>query len=176
MPTINILNGSFEDTEQYKLVDKHYGYNVALELWSTWLHSHVNHTRTKSYFMTMTAVHKRGEEWGRKVGTNCFNETEPIMNDGFWESGCDPEMMRILESSLNKLKGKGVNVQMVNISQLTQYRRDAYPSIYRRHYSPLTATQLSNPISYADCSHWCVPGVPDTWNELLLTDILQGQL
>ncbi|PWA42463.1 PC-Esterase [Artemisia annua] len=118
----------------------------------------------------------RGEEWGRKVGTNCFNETEPIMNDGFWESGCDPEMMRILESSLNKLKGKGVNVQMVNISQLTQYRRDAHPSIYRTHYSPLTETQLSNPISYADCSHWCVPGVPDTWNELLLTHILRGEL
>lgn len=117
----------------------------------------------------------RGEEWGRKVGNNCFNETEPIINDGFWDTGCDQKMMRILESSLTKLKAKGVNVQMVNISQLTQYRRDAHPSIYRSHYSPLTATQLANPTSYADCSHWCVPGVPDTWNELLLTYILRGQ-
>ncbi|CAN6921912.1 unnamed protein product, partial [Brassica oleracea var. botrytis] len=23
-----------------------------------------------------------------------------------------------------------------------------------------------------DCSHWCLPGVPDTWNEILYTKFL----
>ncbi|KVD98109.1 PC-Esterase, partial [Cynara cardunculus var. scolymus] len=108
-----------------------------------------------------------------KGGQNCFNETYPIMKDKFWESGSDSKMMRILESSLNKLKSKGVTVQMVNVTQLTQYRKDAHPSIHRMHNSPLTTTQLSNPSSYADCTHWCLPGVPDVWNELLLAYILQ---
>lgn len=115
----------------------------------------------------------RGVEWGKKDDQNCLNETEPVMRDEFWESGSNLKMLRILESSLNKLKARGVNVQMMNISQLTQYRKDAHPSIHRLHYSPLTEKQLSNPSSYADCSHWCLPGVPDVWNELLLAYILR---
>lgn len=105
---------------------------------------------------------------------NCLNETEPIMKDEFWESGSDLKMLMILESSLNKLKTRGVNVQMMNITQLTQNRKDAHPSIHRLHYSPLAKEQLSNPSSYADCTHWCLPGVPDIWNELLLAYILRG--
>ncbi|CAI5972322.1 unnamed protein product [Closterium sp. NIES-65] len=27
-----------------------------------------------------------------------------------------------------------------------------------------------------DCVHWCLPGVPDTWNELLYADLLQSDL
>ncbi|KAJ6690149.1 hypothetical protein OIU85_006430 [Salix viminalis] len=27
--------------------------------------------------------------------------------------------------------------------------------------------QKANPAKYSDCIHWCVPGLPDTWNELL---------
>ncbi|CAI5503544.1 unnamed protein product [Closterium sp. Naga37s-1] len=27
-----------------------------------------------------------------------------------------------------------------------------------------------------DCVHWCLPGVPDTWNELMYADLLQSDL
>ncbi|KAI3771122.1 hypothetical protein L6452_02280 [Arctium lappa] len=174
MPEFKILNGSFEDSKQYNIVDSHHAYSMVLEVWSNWLYTHINHTRTQSYFMSMTATHHRGKEWGMKGGRNCYNETDPIMKDKFWESGSDLEMMRILESSLNKLKTKGVTVQMVNITQLTQYRKDAHPSIHRMYNSPLSTTQLLNPSSYADCTHWCLPGVPDVWNEILLAYVLQG--
>ncbi|KAJ9549295.1 hypothetical protein OSB04_021838 [Centaurea solstitialis] len=173
MPELKILNGSFEDSKQYNIVDSHHGYGMVLEVWSNWLYTHINHTRTRSYFMSMTATHLRANEWGKKGVQNCFNETTPIMKDKFWESGSDSKMMRILESSLSKLKAKGVTVQMVNISQLTQYRKDAHPSIHRMYNSPLTTTQLLKPSSYADCTHWCLPGVPDVWNEILLAYILR---
>nr|XP_043621358.1 protein trichome birefringence-like 34 [Erigeron canadensis] len=173
MPTIKILNGSFEDSKQYDIVNSHQAYRMVLKTWSNWLHYHINHTKTQSYFMSMTATHHSGVDWGLKGDQNCFNETEPIMRTGFWESGSDMKMLRSLESSLNKLKARGVTVKMMNITQLTQYRKDAHPSIHRLHYSPLTKEQLSNPSSYADCTHWCLPGVPDVWNELLLTYILR---
>lgn len=105
---------------------------------------------------------------------NCLNETEPVMKDKFWESGSDLKMMKILEAELNNLIERGVNVQLVNITQLTQYRKDGHPSIHRLFYSTLKAKQLSNPSRYADCTHWCLPGVPDVWNELLLSYIIQG--
>ncbi|XP_022017084.1 protein trichome birefringence-like 34 isoform X2 [Helianthus annuus] len=165
--------GSFVDSEKYNIVSNHDGYKMVLEKWSNWLATHIDHKRTQSYFMSMTATHKRGIDWGMQGDGNCLNETEPVMKDNFWESGSDLKMMRILESTLDKLKARGVNVQLVNITQLTQFRKDGHPSIHRMFYSTLKAKQLSNPKRYADCTHWCLPGVPDTWNELILAYILQ---
>ncbi|CAK9160625.1 unnamed protein product [Ilex paraguariensis] len=31
--------------------------------------------------------------------------------------------------------------------------------------------QIANPVSYADCVHWCLPGLQDTWNELLFAKL-----
>ncbi|CAH1432968.1 unnamed protein product [Lactuca virosa] len=172
MPTFKILNGSLGNSTQYDVVSNHHGYNMVIKVLSKWLHDHVNHTRTQLYFMSMTATHHSGTEWGMKDDQNCLNETDPITKDRFWESESDLKLMRILQLSLNKLKEKGVNVQVVNITHLTQYRKDAHPSIHRLYNYPLTTTQLANPSSYADCTHWCLPGVPDVWNELLLAYIL----
>ncbi|KAK9054911.1 hypothetical protein SSX86_025990 [Deinandra increscens subsp. villosa] len=172
-PTLKILYGSIADSKRYNIVSNHVGYKMVLEKWSNWLTTYRKHKRTLSYFMSMTATHRRGVDWGMQGNENCLNETEPVMKDDFWESGSDSKMMKILESSLDELKARGVNVQLVNITQLTQYRKDAHPSIHRLFYSRLKAKQLSNPNGYADCTHWCLPGVPDTWNELLLVSILQ---
>ncbi|KVH94884.1 PC-Esterase [Cynara cardunculus var. scolymus] len=99
--------------------------------------------------------------------------TEPAMDERFPEIGTDPNILRILESSLSKLKSKGVNVQMINITQLTQRRRDAHPTVYRKLWRPFTEEQKKNPHSISDCAHWCLPGVPDIWNELLLAYIFR---
>ena len=76
-------------------------------------------------------------------------------------------MMKLVEDAVQNLATKGLNIQLLNITQLSEYRKDAHLSIYRKHWEPLTQQQLSNPIGYADCCHWCLPGVPDTWNEIL---------
>ncbi|PWA67598.1 PC-Esterase [Artemisia annua] len=173
-PTLKVLYDSYKDSKRYNIVSNHDGYRMVLEKWSNWLTTHVNHTRTRSYFMSMTATHQRGTDWGMQGNGNCLNETKPVMTDLFWESGSDLQMMKILELSLSKLKARGVNVKLVNITQLTQYRKDGHPSIHRLFYSTLKAKQLSNPSRYADCTHWCLPGVPDVWNELLVANIFQG--
>lgn len=75
--------------------------------------------------------------------------------------------MQVVENVLQDLKRRGLNVQLLNITQLSEYRKEGHPSIYRKQWEPLTEEQISNPKSYADCIHWCLPGVPDIWNELL---------
>lgn len=45
-----------------------------------------------------------------------------------------------------------------------QFRKDGQPSNHREPGTPVEAPQ--------DCSHWCLPGVPDTWNELLYAHLL----
>ncbi|BAT84026.1 hypothetical protein VIGAN_04128800 [Vigna angularis var. angularis] len=75
-------------------------------------------------------------------------------------------MMQVVENVVDDLKARGLSVQMLNITQLSEYRK-GHPSIYRKQWYPLTKEQIANPKSYADCIHWCHPGVPDVWNELL---------
>ncbi|CAK9150437.1 unnamed protein product [Ilex paraguariensis] len=109
----------------------------------------------------------RGEDWGMATDQNCYNETEPISEEGYWGSMTDVRMMQIAEAAIQELRTRGLKVQILNITQLSDYRKEAHPSIYRRQWVPLTEEQLSDPRRYADCVHWCLPGVPDVWNELL---------
>lgn len=46
-------------------------------------------------------------------------------------------------------------VYLLDITLLSQLRKDAHPSSFSGEHSGV------------DCSHWCVAGLPDTWNELL---------
>lgn len=98
---------------------------------------------------------------------NCYNETDPITKEGYTGRGSDYAFTRRVEAAIGRLKEKGVHVQMLNITQLSEYRKDAHPSIYRKQWDNLTEAQLANPSSYADCTHWCLPGVPDVWNQIL---------
>ncbi|MBA0878716.1 hypothetical protein Goshw_001449 [Gossypium schwendimanii] len=55
-------------------------------------------------------------------------------------------------------------VRLLNITYLTGFRKDGHPSKYREPGTPVGAPQ--------DCSHWCLPGLPDTWNEILYAQLL----
>ncbi|GAU13917.1 hypothetical protein TSUD_262440 [Trifolium subterraneum] len=113
------------------------------------------------------AMNVLAHEWGGDKGENCYKEKNQITEEGYNGNGSVPKMMQVVENVVQDLKTRGLNVEMLNITQLSEYRKEGHPSIYRKQWEPLTEEQISNPKSYADCIHWCLPGVPDTWNELL---------
>lgn len=174
-PRIKALFGSFEEEDRsIKIVKMRRGYEMALRTWSDWLEVNINPNNTQMFFMSMSPIHDRGEEWGRTKGENCYGETEQITKNGYKGDGTDPKMMKIVEKVLSDLRTRGLNVEMINITQLSEYRKEAHPSIYRKQWEPLKPEQASNPSSYADCIHWCLPGLPDVWNELLYAYIFQS--
>lgn len=73
--------------------------------------------------------------------------------------------MRALERVIQDMK---TSVIYLNITKLTDHRKDAHPSIYRTEQ-----TVVHSAVHPEDCSHWCLPGVPDTWNELLYASLLK---
>ncbi|KAK2999373.1 hypothetical protein RJ639_024368 [Escallonia herrerae] len=149
-PNMKLLRGSFEDTNAtYEDVEEQLGYEIALRTWSDW-----------------------AEEWGMSTDQNCYNETEPILEEGHWGSGSDVKIMRAAEGTIQGLAARGLKVQILNITQLSEYRKEAHPTIYRKHWIPPTKEQMLNPKSYSDCVHWCLPGVPDVWNQILYAYIL----
>lgn len=78
--------------------------------------------------------------------------------------------MRIVQEAIHKMR---FPVILLNVTKLTNYRKDGHPSIYGKL---LKNAQKKVSRRKQDCSHWCLPGVPDTWNELIYaTLVLQGR-
>ncbi|XAR73703.1 hypothetical protein NMG60_11007767 [Bertholletia excelsa] len=147
-------------------------YEMVLKTWSDWLEVHADRTKTKVFFVSSSPTHANAEYWGKPAGLNCYNETEPIMDQGYWGRDSDPEMMRMVEAAVTRLRDRGLEAHVLNITQLSEYRKDGHSSIFRKYWDPLTKEQLDHPQSYADCTHWCLPGVPDVWNQLLYARLL----
>ncbi|XP_021908719.1 protein trichome birefringence-like 34 [Carica papaya] len=168
-PRMKVLWGSFDNSDGiYKEVEMPRVYEMALQTWSQWLEFHVNTSKTQLFFITMSPTHQRAEEWGGEEEQNCYGETKPIEEEGHKGSGSDPKMMEIVKRVRDDLRRRsGINVKMINITQLSEYRKEGHPSIYRKQWEALTEDQLADPTSYSDCIHWCLPGVPDVWNQLL---------
>lgn len=66
----------------------------------------------------------------------------------------------IVERIVQKIRKK---VRLLNVTYLSQLRKDGHPSAYG--FGGPNAT---------DCSHWCLPGVPDTWNHLLYASLFNN--
>ncbi|XP_004298485.1 PREDICTED: protein trichome birefringence-like 2 [Fragaria vesca subsp. vesca] len=139
-------------------------YKRALTTWARWVDTYINANKTRVFFRGYSVTHFSGGQWNS--GGQCHRETEPIFNETYLTHY--PSKMRALESVLKEMK---TPVTYLNITRLTDYRKDGHPSIYRTIYKTKQA-QIKAEQSQ-DCSHWCLPGVPDTWNELLYALLLQ---
>ncbi|XP_074319088.1 protein trichome birefringence-like 4 [Silene latifolia] len=134
-------------------------YKIALNTWAQWVDNNVNKNKTQVFFVGYTATHFKGGDWNS--GGTCDNETKPISDEKLLEPY--PWMMTALETVISKMS---TPVTYLNITKLTDYRNDGHPSVYRHPGSK------PRPGVVQDCSHWCLPGVPDSWNQLLYASLL----
>ncbi|KAJ7950040.1 Trichome birefringence-like family [Quillaja saponaria] len=137
---------------------------LAMGTWANWVASEIDPFKKRVFFVTMSPTHLWSREWEPGSEGNCYGEKTPINVEGYWGSGSDLHTMHMVEKVLSRLNSK---ISVINITQLSEYRKDGHPSIFRKFWETLSPEQLSNPSSYSDCIHWCLPGVPDVWNELL---------
>ncbi|KAL5060696.1 hypothetical protein RYX36_032300 [Vicia faba] len=125
-------------------------FRKALTTWASWVDKHINSKKTQVFFRTSAPSHFRGGNWNS--GGHCTEATHPLketLNTTY------PEKNVIVEEIIKRMK---TPVTLLNITSLSEFRIDGHPSIYGRK------TRSSR---IQDCSHWCLPGVPDTWNEML---------
>lgn len=73
-----------------------------------------------------------------------------------------PGQLLVLKEALRKMS---FPVHLQDITTISAFRRDGHPSVYRR---AMDQEERQHPRDFSsDCSHWCLPGVPDIWNEML---------
>ncbi|RCV34457.1 hypothetical protein SETIT_7G160900v2 [Setaria italica] len=159
------LNYYQEGNHVYRSLEVLDAYKRALTTWARWVDKNIDSRRTQVVFRGYSLSHFRGGQWNS--GGRCHRETEPIFNQTYLTEY--PEKMVIVEQVLRQMK---TPVIYLNISTLTDYRKDGHPSVYRTWYE--TEEERMAAVKKQDCSHWCLPGVPDTWNELLYASLLQA--
>ncbi|PNT52080.2 hypothetical protein POPTR_001G010900v4 [Populus trichocarpa] len=151
-----------EGSHVYSQLNVDKAFRKALRTWARWVETKTDPFKTLVFFRGYSVSHFRGGEWDS--GGKCDSETKPLMEETYFEE--DPPMVKILESTLKRMK---TPVFYLNVTRMTNFRRDAHPSVYREQNMTEEGRSLSR---VQDCSHWCLPGVPDTWNEIVYSHLL----
>ncbi|PWA47572.1 PMR5 N-terminal domain, PC-Esterase [Artemisia annua] len=129
-------------------------YKIAMTTWARWVDSNINHEKTRVFFQGISAAHYEGKDWGAPSAGNCNGQTEPIPGSNY--PGTRYTAEQVVTDVIAKMKNPAY---LLDITLLTQLRKDGHPSKYAG--------------GALDCSHWCLAGVPDTWNQILYTILLK---
>ncbi|XP_057441784.1 xylan O-acetyltransferase 1-like [Lotus japonicus] len=174
MNTFNmkVLRGSFDEgSTEYDEIPRPVAYEIVLRTWSKWVDENIDPNRTKVFFSSTSPLHIKSEDWNNPDGIKCAKETTPVLNMSTpLDVGTDRRLFVIANNLTHSMK---VPVYFINITTLSEFRKDAHTSVYTiRQGKMLTPEQQADPATYADCIHWCLPGLPDTWNEFIYTRII----
>ncbi|XP_010254654.1 PREDICTED: protein trichome birefringence-like 12 [Nelumbo nucifera] len=123
---------------------------------------------TLKFWRLQSPRHFYGGEWNQN-GSCLFNK--PLEEDQLdtWfdprNSGFNKEARQVnhlIEKAL-----QDTDIQLLDLTHLSEFRVDAHPAIWLGKKDAVA-------IWGQDCMHWCLPGVPDTWVDILSAMIHRG--
>ncbi|XP_062199182.1 protein trichome birefringence-like 14 isoform X2 [Phragmites australis] len=126
--------------------------NLTLYSIARWVDSElVRHPQKKVFLRTISPRHFVNGDWN--TGGTC-GKTMPLSN------GCevlqDHSSDLLAESAV-----KGTRVKLLDITAISQLRDEGH----------ISNSSFKASTGMHDCLHWCLPGIPDMWNELLFAQI-----
>ncbi|KAK1404855.1 protein trichome birefringence-like 43 [Heracleum sosnowskyi] len=136
-----------EGNATYKDMNRLVAYEKAMKTWAKWANS-VDPKKKNLIFQAVSPDHASKPK-------TCLGATTPL--PGPSPKGSSHPAEAVLERVLRGAK----EVYLLDITGLSKLRIDAHPSVYGFGGS-----------KFPDCSHWCLPGVPDVWNQLLYTSLI----
>ncbi|GBG70462.1 hypothetical protein CBR_g6590 [Chara braunii] len=116
---------------------------------ATWLDEKLDHERQLAFVRSFPPNHFVNGAWN--TGGSCHHFTALIGQEELRKYA----FARRDEGAEKAVEG--TRVQLLNITYLSSLRPEAHPA--DRDEKNSTGPQ--------DCVHWCLPGIPDVWNEML---------
>lgn len=124
-------------------------FRTALDTWASWVETMIDKDRTLVFFRTFEPSH-----WSDQTRRVCNVTQQPILETKGRERSI------FSDTIMEVVKNMTVPVNVLQITMLSAYRSDAHVGFW------------SDSPTVPDCSHWCLPGLPDIWNEILLSHLL----
>ncbi|KAE8706665.1 Tracheary element differentiation-related 7 [Hibiscus syriacus] len=119
-------------------------YKTTLSTWASWVENTIDANRTLVFFRTFEPSHWRF----CNVTQNPLSEIE----------GRDQSIFS--ETIFDVVKNMIVPITILQVTSMSAFWRDAHVGGW------------SDNLLVPDCSHWCLPGLPDVWNEIFLLYLL----
>lgn len=139
-----------------KDIDRMVAFERALNTWARWVDANIDPAKSMVFFQGISPSHYNGSSWNEPKAKNCLGQKQPLSGTRY--PGDLPPALDVLKKVLSTVKK---SVTLLDITMLSLLRKDGHPSMYG----------LGGPTGM-DCSHWCLAGVPDAWNEILYNLIL----
>ncbi|CAN6199073.1 unnamed protein product [Urochloa humidicola] len=133
------------------------GLDLALQHMVTFVNKAVKPNLLK-FFRTQSPRHFEGGDWNE--GGSC-QRNQPLSSEEVEEffsldnNGTNMEA-RLVNKHLKVLEQSTFRV--LDITHMSEFRADAHPS-------------TTGGKKHDDCMHWCLPGLTDTWNDLLAVNL-----
>lgn len=117
--------------------------------------------KTLKFWRLQSPRHFHGGDWNQN-GSCLFSDPLKKSELDLWfdpsNNGVNKEARLMNEVIIEALQG--TDIKLLDLTHLSEFRADAHP-----------ATWLGKKDAVAvwgqDCMHWCLPGVPDTWVNIL---------
>lgn len=148
-----------------------YAYRKALQLVLSFLTR--NDQKAFVFLRTTTPDHFENGEWFS--GGYC-NRTVPY-KEGEVDIGDVDSIMRSIEleefeKAATVGSENGVILKLLDTTRLSVLRPDGHPGPYRQ-FQPFVKDK--NAEVQNDCLHWCLPGPIDSWNDLVMELLVNGE-
>ncbi|KAH9290335.1 hypothetical protein KI387_034452, partial [Taxus chinensis] len=140
-----------EGRKEYTSMDPMVAYRKALSTWAKWISENMDPKKSRVFFRSPSLSHYN--RFNR-----CEKETEPEMDKN--TATYNPPMPPHVGILKQVLRRTTFPVVFLDITRSTASRQDGLKSVY------------GSGDLRGDCTHWCLPGVPDNWNELLSSYLL----
>eukprot|EP00262_Sarcandra_glabra_P000893 TRINITY_DN10938_c0_g2_i2.p1 TRINITY_DN10938_c0_g2~~TRINITY_DN10938_c0_g2_i2.p1 ORF type:complete len:155 (-),score=19.66 TRINITY_DN10938_c0_g2_i2:335-799(-) len=114
---------------------------------------------TLKFFCTQSPRHFEGGDWNH--GGSC-QRVQPLLPEqveqlfSLESNGTNVEVRLVNEHLYKALKGS--SFRMLDVTHMSEFRADAHPS-------------TAGGKKHEDCMHWCLPGIADSWNDLLVANL-----
>ncbi|GMJ03617.1 TRICHOME BIREFRINGENCE-LIKE 12 [Hibiscus trionum] len=137
------------------------GYRVVLENMVHYIQKEVP-KNTLKFWRLQSPRHFYGGEWNQN-GSCLFDRPLEENQLDLWfdpsNNGVNKEARRL--NNLIKEALRGTDIRLLDLTHLSEFRADAHPAIWLGKKDAVS-------IWGQDCMHWCLPGVPDTWVDILV--------
>ncbi|XP_011098381.1 protein trichome birefringence-like 38 [Sesamum indicum] len=132
-------------------MDRLKAYERALRTWSRWIDKRVDTNKINVFFQGVSPDHWNASNWDAQ---QCWGRQQQAAEGGGGSDQADIILKKVLRSMKKP-------VHLLDINNMSGFRADGHPWVYGN----LRKIGI-------DCTHWCLPGVPDTWNLLLYATLL----